>query len=62
MEASDAASSAVPIFRSADLSSVDDVDTPAGRLALVLLLAGSPNGHYGFKRTADDVLPPFARG
>ena len=62
VEASDAASSAVPIFRSADLSSVDDVDTPAGRLALVLLLAGSPNGHYGFKRTADDVLPPFARG
>ncbi len=62
VEASDAASSAVPIFRSADLSSVDDVDTPAGRLALVLLLAGSPNGHYGFKRSADDVLPPFARG
>ena len=62
IEASDAPSSAVPIFKKAGLSSVDDVDTPAGRLALVLLLAGSPNGHYGFKKTADDALPPFARG
>ena len=59
VEASDAASSAVPIFKSAGLSSVDDVDTPAGRLALVLLLGGSPNGQYGFKRTADDALPAF---
>jgi Copper transport outer membrane protein, MctB len=59
VEASDAASSAVPVYRSAGLSSVDDVDTAAGRLALVLLLSGSPNGQYGFKRTADDVLPAF---
>jgi hypothetical protein len=59
VEASDAASSAVPVYRNAGLSSVDDVDTPAGRLALVLLLAGAPNGQYGFKRTADDALPPF---
>jgi Copper transport outer membrane protein, MctB len=62
IEASDANDTAVPIFKSAGLSSVDDVDTPAGRLALVLLLAGSPSGQYGFKRTADDALPPFARG
>jgi hypothetical protein len=62
IEASDAAYSAVPIFKSAGLSSVDDVDTPAGRLALVLLLAGSPSGQYGFKRSANDALPPFARG
>jgi Copper transport outer membrane protein, MctB len=62
IEASDAAFSAVPIFKSAGLSSVDDVDTPAGRLAVVLLLAGSPSGQYGFKRTADDALPPLARG
>ena len=59
VEASDAPSSAVPIFKSAGLSSVDDVDTPAGRLALVLLLSGSPNGQYGFKPTADDALPAF---
>jgi len=59
VEASDAASSAVPVYRSAGLSSVDDVDTAAGRLALVLLLGGAPNGQYGFKRTADDALPAF---
>jgi hypothetical protein len=59
VEASDAASSAVQVYKSAGLSSVDDVDTTAGRLALVLLLSGSPNGQYGFKRTADDALPPF---
>jgi hypothetical protein len=62
VEASDAGSSAVPIFQSAGLSSVDDVDTPVGRLALVLLLSGSPSGQYGFKKTADDTLPAFARG
>jgi len=62
VEASDATSSAVPIFKKVGLSSVDDVDTPAGRLSLVLLLAGGPNGQYGFKRTADDALPPFQRG
>jgi Copper transport outer membrane protein, MctB len=62
IEASDAAYSAVPIFKSAGLSSVDDVDTPAGQLALVLLLAGSPKGQYGFKKSADDALPSFARG
>jgi hypothetical protein len=59
VEASDAANTAVPIYKSAGLSSVDDVDTPAGRLALVLLLGGGPNGQYGFKRTADDALPAF---
>ena len=62
VEASDAASSAVPVYKGAGLSSVDDIDTPAGRLALVLLLAGSPNGQYGFKRSANQALPPFARG
>ena len=62
VEASDATSSAVPIFKKVGLSSVDNVDTPAGRLSLVLLLAGAPNGQYGFKSTADDALPPFERG
>ncbi|HEY6835268.1 MAG TPA: copper transporter [Gaiellaceae bacterium] len=62
VEASDAPTSAVPIFKKVDLSSVDNIDTPAGRLSLVLLLAGAPNGQYGFKSTADDALPPFERG
>jgi hypothetical protein len=41
---------------------VDDVDKPAGKLALVLLLAGAPAGQYGIKATADQSLPPFVPG
>ncbi len=41
------------------LSTVDDVETPSGRLALALLLAGSPQGHFGVKTTADAPLPPL---
>jgi hypothetical protein len=39
------------------VSSVDDVDTLPGRLALALLLAGGDPGHYGTKETADAVVP-----
>jgi hypothetical protein len=50
--------SAVDAFSREDLSTVDDLDTEAGRLALVLLLAGASPGSYGVKKTADDgVLP-----
>ena len=41
------------------LSTVDDVDTPSGRLALALLLTGAPQGHFGVKATADAPLPPI---
>lgn len=51
--------SAVPAFRAAGLSTVDGVDTPAGRLALVLLLAGAEPGSYGVEESArDGILPP----
>jgi hypothetical protein len=60
VEATNSPVSAVPIFRQAGLSTVDDVDTAAGKLALVLLLDGAPGGQYGLKRSADDgVLPPL---
>jgi hypothetical protein len=50
--------SAVDAFAREDLSTVDDLDTEAGRLALVLLLSGAAPGSYGVKTTADDgVLP-----
>lgn len=49
--------SAVEIFDRADLSTVDNVDTPAGRLALALLLEGAERGNYGVKETAEAVLP-----
>jgi Copper transport outer membrane protein, MctB len=59
VEKTDARPSAVQIFGKGGLSTVDDVDEPAGKLALVLLLGGAPGGHYGVKQTADDALPPF---
>ena len=59
VEKTDARPSAVEIFGKGGLSTVDDVDEPAGKLALVLLLAGEPPGHYGVKQSADDILPPF---
>jgi len=37
-------------------ASVDNVDTPAGRIALVLALRGA-RGTFGFKDTADGPLP-----
>jgi hypothetical protein len=50
--------SAVEAFDRQDLSTVDDLDSEAGRLSLVLLLAGGAPGNYGVKKTArDGVLP-----
>jgi hypothetical protein len=44
----------------AGLSTVDDVETPYGKLALALLLAGADRGQYGFgtERAPDGLLPP----
>ena len=54
------ATSAIPAFELAGLSTVDSVDTSAGRLGLVLLLGGAEPGNYGVDETADDgVLPPI---
>jgi hypothetical protein len=60
-ETRDALPSAVPAFSRGRLSTVDDVDTPSGRLALVLLLAGAEPGHYGRHEdtAADGLLPPI---
>jgi hypothetical protein len=48
--------SQVPWYKSEDLSSVDDLDTLAGRAALAFALAGN-HGAYGVKPTADSLLP-----
>jgi hypothetical protein len=59
-EQTDADASATSIFQRGGLSTVDDVDTPVGRLALLLLLAGQPAGQYGVKDSAiDGPLPPL---
>ena len=66
VERTNASVSAVTAFAKQDLSTVDDVDTEAGRLALVLLLGGASPGRYGVKETAKNgVLPeilPVALG
>jgi Copper transport outer membrane protein, MctB len=59
VEPSGVSESAVPRWSSAGLSTVDDIEAPAGRLALALLLAESSIGNYGLKKTADDgIVPP----
>jgi Copper transport outer membrane protein, MctB len=51
---------ALEAYRDQGISSVDDIDVPAGRLALALLLAGAEPGHYGFGDGATDgVVPPI---
>jgi hypothetical protein len=49
--------SQISSYVNAGLSSVDNVDQPAGRIALVLVLGGD-EGNYGVKNTADAPLPP----
>jgi hypothetical protein len=52
--------SAIDLYRTQGVSSVDDVEALSGRVALALLLAGSPTGHYGVKDSATDgVAPPI---
>jgi outer membrane murein-binding lipoprotein Lpp len=60
VETSDVGESAVPVWSDAGLSTVDDVEAPAGRLALALLLSGSASGSYGLKASAaDGIVPPI---
>jgi hypothetical protein len=44
------------------MSTVDDIDVPAGKLALALLLAGAPGGDFGIGQSADALLPSFETG
>ncbi len=48
--------SQVPWFKGRKISSVDDLDAPAGQAALLYALAGNP-GAFGVKGTADSLLP-----
>jgi hypothetical protein len=49
--------SQVPFMRSHDVSSVDDLDLPEGKTALVWALLGE-DGRFGRKATAARLLPP----
>jgi hypothetical protein len=58
VESSDDGDSAMKSFQKAQLSTVDDIDLPVGKLALAVLLSDpTAEGDYGTKDTADDVLP-----
>jgi hypothetical protein len=58
VETTTAPDSAIDAFRRQGVSSVDDIETLAGRVALAVLLAGGEPGHYGVKESATDVAPP----
>jgi hypothetical protein len=52
---------AIKAFQKAGLSTVDDIDTRVGKLALVALLGDSMlTGNFGTKKTAQAPLPPIA--
>jgi hypothetical protein len=60
VEATRVETPAVPVFSRSGLSTVDGVDTPLGKLALILLLTGAERGDYGVRETAEDgILPPI---
>ena len=58
VETTDTTVLAVPVYARAGLSTVDDLDTPAGRLALAIVLAGGTAGRYGLRQTAVNGLLP----
>lgn len=59
VETTDAETSQIEWFKGHELSSVDDLDDPIGRAALVFALAGQ-RGSFGVKPTADGGrLPPL---
>ena len=56
-ERSETDPSQISYYVNAGLSTVDDIDIPPGRIALVLTLSGR-RGDFGFKKTAEAPLPP----
>jgi hypothetical protein len=50
--------SAVPTYKHFELSSVDDLDLPVGRVALAVLLGPDRmNGHFGLQDVDDAIVP-----
>ena len=56
VEESDTDPSQISFYSTRGLPSVDSVETPGGRVALVFALGGA-DGAFGFKDTADAPLP-----
>ena len=51
------ARSVIPLYRKVASITVDDIDRAAGRIALIFALSTDQSGNYGYKSTADDVIP-----
>lgn len=49
-------------YKSIGLTTIDNIDTIPGRVALVYALAGAGEGHYGRKETAVALLPELPAG
>ncbi len=58
VERLDVGFSYIPFYKTLGLSTVDNVNTSPGQIALVLLLQGA-EGHYGEKSTSDGLVPIF---
>ena len=58
VETTDSGTTAVPTYRGHGFSTVDNVDTIPGRIALAVLLTGESPGSYGTKEDNTPVLPP----
>ena len=56
-ETVDAEPTAVPTYRRHGFSTVDHVDTAAGRVALAVLLEGDARGAFGVKDGVDGAIP-----
>lgn len=56
VETSTAETSSISFFQSSDLASVDDIEMPAGQVAMVFALLGA-EGSFGVKSSADRLLP-----
>jgi hypothetical protein len=57
VEVYDTPYSAIPSYTRVVPLTVDNVDHAAGRVALILALANGTYGHYGYKDTANALLP-----
>ncbi|HHW15755.1 MAG TPA: copper transporter [Firmicutes bacterium] len=57
VERSDVAVSLVKSYRTKGVLTVDNIDTPAGQVALVMGLALGKTGNFGVKETARQLLP-----
>jgi hypothetical protein len=57
VERTDTEPSTVDWFRDRGISSIDNVEQPAGQTSLVLVLAGGGAGAYGVKPSAEALLP-----